>query len=85
MPELWQISFNNRIGEERMKSKEKLSDIAPIGQVWVCGACGKYSTNRYNVGDVSCYVNAVLCYEDSLKIKDGRVVSARAIKEKEND
>lgn len=77
-----------RTGERRKgeEMKEKLQDIAPYGQVWVCGACGKYNSNRYNVGDVSCFVNAVLCYDDeTLKIKDGRVVSARAVKEKEND
>ena len=61
--------------------KKKLQDIAPVGQVWVCGACGKYSSNRYNVGDESCYMNAVLCYEDSLKIENGRVVSAKAVEE----
>lgn len=66
--------------------KKKLQDIAPYGQVWVCGACGKYNSNRYNVGDVSCYVNAVLCYDDeTLKINNGRVISARTVKEKEND
>lgn len=61
---------------------KKLEEIAPEGQVWVCGACGKYSKNRYAVGDVSCYVNSVLCYDDETLKKDkGRVVSARAIKE----
>lgn len=66
--------------------KEKLQDIAPYGQVWVCGACGKYSSNRYSVGDVSCFVNAVLCYDDeTLKIENGRVVSARPVKEAKNE
>lgn len=61
---------------------EKLEKMAPDGQVWVCGACGKYNKNRYNVGDVSCYINAVLCYDDeTLKTEKGRVVSARAVKE----
>lgn len=36
---------------------------APEGQVWVCGACGKSNKNRVNVGDESCFLNAVLCYE----------------------
>jgi len=63
---------------------KKLEEMAPEGQVWVCSACGKYSKNRYGVGDVSCYVNSVLCYDDETLKKDkGRVVSARAIKEKE--
>ena len=64
---------------------EKLEEMAPEGQVWVCGACGKYNKNRYAVGDVSCYINSILCYDDETLKKDkGRVVSARAIKEVEN-
>lgn len=61
---------------------KKLEAMAPKGQVWVCGACGKYNKNRYEVGDVSCYLNSVLCYDDeTLKVDKGRVVSARAVKE----
>lgn len=37
---------------------------APIGQIWVCGACGKSNRNRVDVGDTSCFSNAVLCYEE---------------------
>lgn len=59
----------------------KLPVIAPAGQVWVCRYCGKYNTNRYEVGDESCMLNAILCYEDSLKIEDGRVVAAKAVEE----
>lgn len=59
-----------------------LVNNAPEGQVWVCGACGKYNKNRYAVGDVSCFINSVLCYEDSLeKDETGRVVKAKAVKE----
>jgi hypothetical protein len=36
---------------------------APEGQVWVCEACGKHSKNRTAIGDVSCFLNAVLCYD----------------------
>jgi hypothetical protein len=36
---------------------------APDGQLWVCGACGKSNRNRVNVGDESCFLNAVLCYD----------------------
>lgn len=69
-----------------MKMSKTLQDIAPAGQIWVCGACGKYNGNRYNVGDVSCFVNAVLCYDDeTLKIENGRVISARAVKEKKDE
>lgn len=60
----------------------KIKEMAPEGQVWVCGACGKYDKNRYNVGDVSCYINSTLCYDDdTLKIEDGRVIEAKAVEE----
>ena len=36
---------------------------APEGQIWVCGACGKKNKNRVEVGDESCFLNAVLCYD----------------------
>lgn len=68
--------------------KAKLQEMAPQGQVWVCGACGKYNKNRYRVGDVSCFINSVLCYDDkTLKLENGRVVSAKAVEEnyKENE
>lgn len=65
--------------------KKQLNEMAPDGKIWVCGACGKYNKNRYSVGDVSCYVNSVLCYDDeSLKIEHGRVISARQVEEKED-
>lgn len=41
--------------------------IAPDGQVWVCGACGKTSKDRYGSAqsswDESCMLNSVLCYD----------------------
>jgi len=46
--------------------------IAPKGQVWVCTACGKRSQDLYgfqpiNRGwDVSCTLNAVLCFTDKI-------------------
>jgi hypothetical protein len=40
----------------------KVEYDAPAGQVWVCGACGKNGPNRVNIGDESCFLNAVLCY-----------------------
>lgn len=56
---------------------------APKGQVWVCGACGKLSTNRavsYGSGwDESCFINAVLCYADSVESDGARVVKAKAV------
>lgn len=61
-------------------SKEEWSEgDAPEGAVWVCPCCGKYNKNRYRVGDESCYINAVLAYEDSLKIEKGRVVDGRPV------
>lgn len=36
---------------------------APEGQIWVCGACGKNGKNRADIGDESCFLNAVLCHE----------------------
>lgn len=42
---------------------------APVGQVWVCTACGKTSKDRggnhaiSRGWDESCMLNAVLCYE----------------------
>lgn len=46
---------------------ENRDDIAPVGQIWVCAACGK--TNKHRTGttperwDVSCMMHAVLCFE----------------------
>ena len=43
--------------------------VAPEGQVYVCGACGKQSRDLYGFQkissgwDESCMLNAVLCYE----------------------
>lgn len=51
------------------------------GQVFVCSACGKAFNNPYEVS-VSCMLNGVLCYEDSLKFgKGGRVIAAKAVEE----
>ncbi|MEN6532215.1 MAG: hypothetical protein ABFD89_01035 [Bryobacteraceae bacterium] len=36
---------------------------APEGQIWVCSACGKSNRNRVDVGDESCFINALLCYD----------------------
>lgn len=64
------------------------NQIAPDGQIWVCGACGKRSKDLYgeqavNHGwDESCMLNACLCYaDDSLVIKNGRVTNAKAVEE----
>lgn len=59
--------------------------IAPAGQVWVCGACGKRSRDQYGYQaisrgwDESCMLNAVLCLESSLKLDGQRVIEAEAV------
>jgi hypothetical protein len=57
--------------------------IAPKGQVYVCCACGKRSKDRYgdqpidHDWDVSCMMNSVLVYEDSIQLgESGRVIKA---------
>lgn len=49
-----------------MEDTKKDEYEAPEGQVWVCGKCGKYAKNRVDVGDVNCFFNAVLCYDNPL-------------------
>ena len=57
-----------------------MNQIAPEGQVFVCGACGKRSRDRYGDQkidrgwDESCMLNSFLCYEDKLELREGRVV-----------
>jgi hypothetical protein len=52
---------------------------APEGQIFVCSACGKRSKDKYGdekidqYWDVSCVINAVLCYEE--KNSDGSYVA----------
>lgn len=53
--------------------------IAEPGKVWVCGACGRYGPDRSRIGDESCFLNAVLCWEKSLTFKAGMVVGAEAV------
>jgi hypothetical protein len=57
------------------------------GQVWVCGACGKIAeTDRTGqegtvspMWDESCFLNAVLCKQGSIKTSaGGRVTHAEA-------
>lgn len=55
-------------------------EIAPDGQVFMCGACGKHNKHRIKVGDESCWMHAVLVYEDSITRTDkGRVTGAKAV------
>ena len=52
------------------------NQTAPEGQVWVCGACGKQSRDKYGEHrisygwDMSCMMNAVLCWEQGKEPKD---------------
>jgi hypothetical protein len=51
---------------------------APEGQVYVCGACGRRSRDKYGFKpidagwDESCAMNAVLCYAEKKDANDGR-------------
>lgn len=45
-----------------------MDNIAPKGMIWVCGACGKRTKDRYGTDggwDESCMLNAVLVPEDA--------------------
>lgn len=59
---------------------------APSGQIYVCGACGKRSYDKYGeykidpMWDTSCMINAILCYEESYR-KDENGIYADAVKE----
>lgn len=71
--------------KSKVTEKDK-NYIAPKGAIWVCGACGKTAKYRYGdndgLWDASCFLNAVLCDEDSLeKDKGGRVITAEPFKE----
>lgn len=61
--------------------------VAGEGQVWVCGACGKCSRDKYGEQpidrgwDESCMLNSTLCDESTLVFRNGRVVEATAVKE----
>ena len=55
--------------------------LAPEGKVWVCVHCGRFSrdkdgnTSEKSPGwDMACRVHAILCVEESLVIREGRVV-----------
>ncbi len=56
-----------------------MDSIAPEGQIWVCGACGKTAKDQYGPPnahfqwDVSCVLNSILVYEDYLEY-DGKLV-----------
>jgi len=38
-----------------------LDITAPRGTAWVCGACGKVSTQRHGFTDSGCVTHALLC------------------------
>lgn len=57
---------------------------APVGQVWLCPACGKQAQNRTGPSDPSgwdesCYMHAVLVYKKSLMYEDGVLIKAEAV------
>lgn len=49
---------------------------APSGFLWVCSACGRNGTNRADIGDESCFMNAVLCHEKR-DLATGKWVAAK--------
>lgn len=59
------------------------NETAPGGYVFVCTVCGKMSKDRYGYKsiskewDESCILNCQLVKEDTLIIKNGRVVSVK--------
>lgn len=56
--------------------------LAGDGEIYVCGACGRTFKDPYSV-DVSCMLNRVLCYEDSLEYDEHhKLINAKAIEEK---
>lgn len=66
------------------------NEVAPEGQVYVCGACGKRSKDRYGDQkidrgwDASCMMNCVLVYENSIELgPNGLVVKCQAVEETE--
>jgi hypothetical protein len=59
--------------------------VAGEGKVFVCTACAKRSKDKYGDQaidkgwDVSCTMNALLCYEDGLVIKDGCLIEGKIV------
>lgn len=49
--------------------------------VWICQACGRIGKTRLAVGDESCYLHAILVYEDSINLTDR---TAEAVPKEEN-
>jgi hypothetical protein len=64
--------------------------VAPEGQVYLCAACGKQSKDKYGEQrishgwDVSCMMNSVLVYEDSIVYENGKIKSAKAVEESDD-
>lgn len=60
----------NSVTAEELKNMSdaewEAMQVAPAGQIWVCGACGRTGKNRMNINDESCLLNAVLCYEEQV-------------------
>ena len=60
-------------------------DQAPEGTIWVCSACSKTNTHRYDNWDTSCATHAVLCRKDTLKYENGVLVSAEAVNDERSE
>jgi hypothetical protein len=57
----------------------KPDDVDGRETLWTCAACGKTGPDRDTLGDVSCFVNSVLVYADSIVYEDGRAVRCDAV------
>lgn len=73
------------VGSVSALPKDGESWIAPEGKIWVCPACGRAKKDREWMGDTSCVMHAVLCYDDATLVRDasGRVTAAKAVEETE--
>lgn len=68
-----------------MKKQDDGNEIAGDGEVFVCGACGKRSKDRFGYQKIdhgwgeSCMMNSNLCVESSIELRNGRVIKAEAV------
>ncbi len=69
-----------------MQEQKDGNAIADEGEVFVCGACGKRSKDRYGFQkidhgwDESCMMHAILVIESSIQLENGRVKKCDAVK-----
>jgi hypothetical protein len=49
----------------RLQGAANLDVRAPEGQVWLCVVCGRTRKVPNDLGDTSCILHSVLCYEQN--------------------